>query len=312
MNNAAKRYTQQGDSLKWLFCKKTLREITLVPTPSMVESLLTFERKPEKTRLEQYFLSGVPHGFLDEYGDPYSDNDLQPIDKPGNYLREVKATLFLKDDRLDSALALFKTLRLQDLKTLRADPFNYRINDFSDSPYKDSSLSYTKLSMVERMVGLYDKLKNDPKNAGLYHFLLGNAYFNMTFLGNVPEAIDNRGRTFKDDYEIYYEARKSIEGLGYFDYKPRNLDWSKALEHYKKGMAAAEEKGDKELAAKCCFMAAKCEQNNYYVNEKPNSIVKGARYHTYFKIMKSNFSETEYYKEAIKECEYFRVYAAWH
>jgi len=74
---------------------------------------------------------------------------------------------------------------------------------------------------------------------------------------------------------------------------------------------------DKELKAKCCFMAAKCEQNEFY-NDLGAKLIKidndnfwksyaqeKLKYRTNFEILYNVYSDTEFYEEAIKECMYF-------
>lgn len=73
-----------------------------------------------------------------------------------------------------------------------------------------------------------------------------------------------------------------------------------------------------EQKARCQFMLAKCEQNQWY-NEQDSVNTKTNRYSSNqskdpdfiawdgFKALKK-YSNTQYYKEAIKECGYFKTY----
>ena len=71
---------------------------------------------------------------------------------------------------------------------------------------------------------------------------------------------------------------------------------------------------DKEFAAKCCFMASKCEQNTFYNKVKQDGIsvydttkyfaIK-SQYRNLFREMKDKYAGTQIYKEAIEECKYF-------
>ncbi len=66
---------------------------------------------------------------------------------------------------------------------------------------------------------------------------------------------------------------------------------------------------DKNFKAQCCFMAAKCEQNKYFLKKdrkKGVDFVAGK----YFKQLKDSYNNTDYYNEIIKECGYFRTYLA--
>ena len=74
----------------------------------------------------------------------------------------------------------------------------------------------------------------------------------------------------------YNGMGKAIEKTGEV---PPQFDCSRALEHYQLGMKQAEASGDFELAEQCCFMASKCEQNQYYISvddDDDNGKIKNA------------------------------------
>ena len=84
-----------------------------------------------------------------------------------------------------------------------------------------------------------------------------------------------------------------------------SFDCNEAKKYY---LMAMEFSTNKEFKAKCVWMAAKCEHNNWleqnYNGKKSGDFIGG----TYFKIMKEKFSDTKYYKEVIGECGYFCAY----
>ena len=69
-------------------------------------------------------------------------------------------------------------------------------------------------------------------------------------------------------------------------------------------------------------MAAKCEQNKFYVDkghfeyniyyypydceQKPE--IKLQNYRMYFKTLNDKYSKTKFFKEALKECKYFNYF----
>jgi hypothetical protein len=78
---------------------------------------------------------------------------------------------------------------------------------------------------------------------------------------------------------------------------------------------------DKEFIAKCAFMAAKCEQNRFYLDKgyliddneyhgncEQNPEIKKENYRTYFKVLKDKYSKTKFYQQALKECKYFNYF----
>ena len=160
---------------------------------------------------------------------------------------------------------------------------------------------YTKCSFAKRMLELEKEVKTTTQNRAENYFLLANAYYNLTYFGNSWMIIDF--------YRSYYD--------NYYD--PNYLDCSKAEEYYLKAMTVSNKK---EFKAKCLFMAAKCEQNRFYIDKEifksrdyyysydyeSNAKIKKENYRMYFKNLKDEYSKTEFYKQALKECKYFNYF----
>ena len=121
------------------------------------------------------------------------------------------------------------------------------------------------------------------------YFLIANGFYNMTYFGNARMFYDNRV-----DNSIYTYDHKTVpeENSGM------------ALKYY---LMALQASTDIEFRAKCTFMAAKCEQNDFFMTVKKdyNGDFKSG---IYFISLKKDFSGTTYYSEIIKECGYFRTY----
>jgi hypothetical protein len=74
----------------------------------------------------------------------------------------------------------------------------------------------------------------------------------------------------------------------------------------------------KEQKARCIFMASKCERNESYNRaytkpEHTNSSywevnIEPVFFGKYFSVLKTQYEDTKFYDEAIKECGYFRSY----
>jgi hypothetical protein len=144
----------------------------------------------------------------------------------------------------------------------------------------------------------------DKEKSANYYYLLANGYYNITYYGNswMVSCFNTRG-----ELQNFY-----IEGENYDLY-----DCSTAEQNYLK---AAQKTKNKEFEARCYFMAAKCEQNKFYNNERSISEyntkedydrllkIKTENYKTYFKKLTNNYSDTEFFKEALKECKYFNYF----
>jgi hypothetical protein len=86
---------------------------------------------------------------------------------------------------------------------------------------------------------------------------------------------------------------------------------SVARSYYQKAYDAAT---TKEQKAKCAYMLAKCERNEYYNNTifaKPywdRSTAPDFLAWDGFKLLKTQYFDTRYYQDVIRECGYFSKY----
>ena len=109
--------------------------------------------------------------------------------------------------------------------------------------------------------------------------------------------------SYQYSYMGYYYNNDSA----YVNFKPDRMDCSLALKYY---LLARDASSDPEFKAKCTFMAAKCEHNNsdqVYVNSEGN-FNADVDFGKYFQEIKAHYQNTQYEKELINECSYFRIY----
>lgn len=216
---------------------------------------------------------------------------------------ELRGTLELSKYNFDNAILWNFSNIKSELSNLPADPFSMNLNDCHDCDAKALTTKlYTKYSFAVRMRNLEKELKTNPEKRAENYFLLANAYYNITYFGNSWMAVDF--------YRSYYPD----------SYSPNFLDCSKAEDYYLKAATLSK---DKEFQAECFFMAAKCEQNRFYIDKgyfvnkidyypsdcERNPGIKKKNYRMYFNILQENYSDTQFYKEALKECKYFNNFA---
>ena len=72
---------------------------------------------------------------------------------------------------------------------------------------------------------------------------------------------------------------------------------------------------NRELAARACFMLAKCDLNDFYLDKETkyhpydNQIpVLPEKYNQYYTKFKAEYFDTQFYEEAIEECGFLRAY----
>ncbi|MCC9017456.1 hypothetical protein [Flavobacterium lipolyticum] len=216
-----------------------------------------------------------------------------------NNFQAVQATF---KNKIPEAIEYMKQTDSVQYSKFLGNPFNGNIKDCHDCDHTAyQKRKYTFMDFLTTIKEMQGKLaqKEDVYTNSL---LLGNAFYNITHFGN--------GRTF---YEI------TIIGYGSSPYSFRdsmkrmitNCDLPKM--YYQKALEAAT---TKEQKAKCIYMLAKCERNEYYNNkynnlknwweaddDKINFIAWSG-----FKALQKDYSDTKYYQDVIAECGYFNTY----
>lgn len=205
-----------------------------------------------------------------------------------NYL-ELLAIRYAQLDMLNNSSKTFKKMA-ESNKTLLGNPFTIHINDCHDCDHNAfQTKKYTCLSFIEKMQEMKETAIKKPNEAAQNYFLIANGFYNMTYFGNARIFYDNA--VDKSIYE--YEHKPVIE---------ENCDL--ALKYY---LLAKEKSTNKEFKAKCTFMAAKCEQNAFFMNP-PDDYEGDFKSGEYFNMLQKDYSTTKYYVEIIKECGYFKTY----
>jgi tetratricopeptide (TPR) repeat protein len=240
-----------------------------------MKALIGLMDKPAKTGFEKFILNVHPYKRTD--------------------LFEYQATKLVFQHQLKEALDKFKECEGSGDGSFLGDPFLIHINDCHDCDHAAAKEeTYSKYSFIDQMLSLEEKTSHKPKEAAEAYFLLGNGYYNITYFGN--------GRSFYENAikpnEVLWEFSSS-----YANFKDVIYDCSLAEECYRKAMELSV---DPEFKAKCCFMAAKCEQNVYFISG--NNDKADFKAGNYFKMLKDKFAKTDYYKDVINECGYFKTY----
>jgi len=224
----------------------------------------------------------------------------------GLKLRDISAFQAVKAtfaNKIPEAIAFMKETDSIQHYVLLGNPFNGNIKDCHDCEHVAfQKRKFTQLQFLTLLKEMQEKV---AKNEDVYNnsLLLGNAFYNISHFGNA--------RTF---YEI------SIVGYGssptYFreSIKRMIVDCSVSKIYYQKALAAAT---NKEQKAKCIYLLAKCERNDFYneryyfqnkdywsfYGDKVNFLAWNG-----FKLLKNEYSDTKYYQDVVAECGYFNTY----
>lgn len=223
---------------------------------------------------------------------------------------ELLGTTYLRKHAYAKAIASFDKLpetfkfwtasnwySMEDDVALSADPFLTTINDYPKA-YADRGLD--KRSFAAQMSALQQKIKKDPKNADKYYFAMANGVYQTGTFGNSWYLISYS----------WNSADAYINGKNYYDDDYKHA--RQAVEWYEQARKLSR---DPNFKAKCTFMLAKCEQkkygyaslNNYYSNytyNGPDPLWLFSMKNKYFKELKTKYSGTAFYQEAIGTCTY--------
>ncbi|MEP6749106.1 MAG: hypothetical protein ABJB86_15340 [Bacteroidota bacterium] len=216
-------------------------------------------------------------------------------------LFEFQAIHLTYADSIDAAIEKMEKSGAGATTELPGNPFNGRIQDCHDCDHAAAQkIKYSKLSFLKKLQEIKSKI-NAGEDVYMNAILLANAHYNITHFGNARIFYECKivGESHSDPYFIDSLFRKMLTGTVI------------ATKYY---TLALKNTATDEQRAKCQYMLAKCERNQWYnvhVYNKTDGYTeeKLVDYSALdgFKILKQ-YAATQYYKDVIKECGYFRTY----
>lgn len=190
---------------------------------------------------------------------------------------------------------------------LAANPFADLISD-THRPTRQDTAKYTRLSFARKMESLEKSLASstDKEKKALYCYELAKGYYHMSYWGNSWMMTEYEWSTYDKERDSSNQQRKY--GSDYFKVQ-------KAKTFYLQALSLT---SNRNLQAKCLFMAAKCDQKQfgslpvmYEDNAEYRATLKkwlkdfDAR-NSYFTQLQKNFNNTPFYKEAFNTCSYLK------
>lgn len=273
----AARYKAAGDPVK---AECFVHQSVFFTDNGKVEALKTFLAKPAKTPYEQLCAQLSRIKLTDIY--------------------DYQSTLLAMGGHIDEALTTIDHVPNAAKDTLPGNPFKARIIDCHDCDHAaPQKIKYTKLSFLEKLKELKTKI-NAGEDVYTNAVLLGNAQYNLTHFGNARAFYE--GAVLGSDYGI----PETIDSA----FRAPLTDMTSAIEAYT--LAAGAARTD-EQRAKCQYLLAKCQRNQWYMKNFPAIFdgydYKGPAFIAFdgFKNLKK-YANTNYYKEVLGECGYFSTY----
>ncbi len=288
-------YHEQGFEGKAFLEEHTLKELKYNPQLGLIEELIALCKKEKRSKLEDEMV-------LKSDGVTTIESDLW----------DLKGTYFLGQMQLEAALEAYRQMARKDRDNFGLyNPFREIFVDCVNCRIIDTA-GYNKTVILEQILELEYKAKADMEKAAISYYQIGNALYNMTYFGYEWEVADY----FRSGSSWYGlksgEAVFASNGAPFGNHETVNC--SLPLYYYDKAFRLSK---NNELGARAAFMAAKCQQNQFFTKQGSDYSISGnqipyvtAEYRQYFNILKDYYGETAFYEEVVEECLYFERYVA--
>ncbi|MBS1659434.1 MAG: hypothetical protein JST68_00140 [Bacteroidetes bacterium] len=277
----ASLYTASGDKAK---AECFVHKSEFFASPANTAALKTFLSKPSPSPYDQLC---------------YERSEIKKED-----ISEYQAIQYTMADHIDEALAVIKEADSASKTILRGNPFNARIRDCHDCDHEaPQKIKYSKADLIKKLKELKDKIAAG-QDVYTNAVLAGNAQYNITQYGNA---------------RVFYECKiygSDNSGPWSIDsaYRTTLISMKTAIRYYTLALSAAK---DDEQKAKCQYLLAKCQRNEWYNktiyakgdNDFADDTERNPAFIEWdgFKALKQ-YANTKYYNEVLKECGYFKTY----
>lgn len=232
------------------------------------------------------------------------------------FLLEIKGAALLAQGQPEAALAIMRTIAPVEQERMKRfdlfkEFFGEKINRLI---VRQDSLQGTRLDIARRLLDFQFRAKAaeavDAAEASWYNYLLGLGYYNMSYFGHEWEVAD----FFRSGQNWQRLAQGPVFPLrGSPDGNRENTDVSVALGYFEKALHLAQ---TPEMAARAAYMAARCQQKQYFVSKdcryRPGSKLIPTlpeEYMTNYRTLIGRYSNTKFYGQVVKECKWLAAYA---
>ncbi len=297
-----------------------LENIEGTPSHKLVDELTRFVKKKNKSGFEKLLLKRLTNkGYIET--------------KLVKLMKAAKGDIYFRSGNFNKALPYYENYDVS--KEIPATIFSNNIIEcfgcddgyvMEDEVYKADVFSFlnTKMNKYNLLLNL-QKLEELSQNKEakkwqrkLALYLLGNYFFNVSNTGYYRTVVYDGAYWYnyyfgekRPDISEVIEKKKTYS-FPYGGY-PNTYNGlaNKAMAYYKETIALS---SDNELNARCSYMIAKCELNDYYNNIYKDrwSDYDGGDYKKHkkegFKALKTKYNTTKFYQKIRSKCSFFRLY----
>lgn len=287
-NAFSRLYETKGNVGKAFILRNDVYSLKTRGDVAKVNNLLEMVTKKKPTILEKELIK-------DKLGDKNAESDLN----------EIKATFLFAEDKLEEAIKIYQSIPSNKLQKIKNDPFLVTIKDcYENCANSTEKGKYNRMLLAQKIVNLKKLTEKNNLEQAEFLLQLGTVYYNISHFGNSWEAIDyyRSGMDLAMAQEIKQNKQDKYISNIYFD-------MSKAKYYFDRCVTAALKTGDNEMAAKALMMAAKCEQNNYYLEATTGGFFVPPtylpKYRQSFIRLKKELKDTKTFKDLKSTCMYF-------
>ncbi len=305
LDQMAKLYEQlDHPGLKFRCLYPQLFFLKLNPQQAIIEDLRQVIQDLDEAAIKQ---SDLPFRFRRALTRDTSGQSLDPL------LANLQGVLALQRFNLPRARQYLKEVppALRDAYGVAA-PFRFTFVDSSSYSSADSADLYNRYEFAQKMLTLRYEIEANIDNPSRPLYLTGLGLYNTTFFGHAWILRDE----FRDPNNWNRLNQDSLYPYPGAPYGNKEvMDVRLPLSFFRKALLSAKLNEDTSLAVQAAYMAAKCEQILYFQSKafpgipKDNTIpAVPDEYRRHFEILRTEFSETEFYDILLDECLYFNNY----
>lgn len=242
---------------------------------------------------------------------------------PADFSHDLLGTYYLTQGNLDDALNQYKQIKVPSNhwnEKVRPELFSTSIKEYMDTDFASRSdkmhVKYSKLlgaafkmeklenyddnkvKLIELLKTLEQKAKSDSNNAADYYYMLANAWYNMSAEGWFVNNLYYIGNDYRNDLASSYWEDDAL------DVKYAQVIY-RATQYYETAVLS---NGNRETKAKAVFSLARtnrCHDTNYNSRTGNVDLSICGDHAQYFNKLNSEYSDTAYYKEILRECSWF-------
>ena len=330
------KYLAQKNYAKAFLCHNDLSGLYTSLDVKIIDDLMSFVQQQNKNDIENYLLekiskNGSPMTALNELKGSYyfKTDDLENAEKWYEKVPENYAFLKLHEWDYDKNIAIEKEGKFNGYSNIPGKIFSTGIQPYFDIPvdkamtdktYKSFDFikeNMTKKEVVKALIELKKITAGSDEKSAKANFLLGNFYYNTSPGGYFRNVMYYEPDNYYLSYIYSYEETTKLPlktpynydgGTGLFFYN----NVVKPKSYY---LAAEKISGDNELKAKSVFGASKCELDINYAGANYDfwsnyKLLYSPTTRPLFTKLKTNYSNTAFFKEAKSNCLYFEYYLA--